>query len=191
MEESQLNPKKKKKLLETNRILSLTALFVSVCTLFILLYQTHLSNKMYYLEERAQKMSVFPYLELGPSISAQQHFKLLLLNSGIGPALIKNVNILYKDSTYQLDPSKFLDNVIQDIEYGRYASIYEGRLISANDVLEVLTLTAEGHPDIDRLTSLFNSTEFNIAIEYTSIYEDQTWTCYLKETPVFPGEPAP
>ncbi len=189
MEENHFDPKKKKKLLETNRILSLTAIFVSVCTLFILIYQTHLSNKMYYLEEKAQKMSVFPYLQLGVSHSSQQYYRLLLTNTGVGPAMVKHVKILYKDSVYHMDPAFFLYNNIDETPDFYYAAIDEGRLVPANETVEVIANKTIGSTDIDYLANLFYSDVLNIAIEYTSIYEDQTWTCYLNDTPIFPNEP--
>jgi hypothetical protein len=86
--------------INTDRLVGLTAMFVAVASLVALVYQTHLMRQ-------AQYASVLPYLtfvvvsnnELGSSLS--------LRNTGIGPALIEDVRIHYKDKEIEADPVDF------------------------------------------------------------------------------------
>lgn len=163
----------------TDRILSLTAIFVSICTLFILFYQTRLSQKMYYLEEKAQKMSVFPHLDLGQSQTPGMYYKLLLINSGVGPAKIRDVKILYNDSVYHMDPAHFISEIDSTLSFYN-SSIHKGRLVAANESIEVIGNENHGSEDLKKLAQIFSARNFNIAVDYTSIYEDQVWTVYFK-----------
>ncbi|WP_028298028.1 hypothetical protein [Olivibacter sitiensis] len=175
---------KKKKLLQTNRILSLSALFVSVSTLFILVYQTHLSNKMYYLEEKAQKMAVLPYLQLGTSYDQGTRHQINLENNGIGPALIKSLYVHYQDSVYAMDLANFiLEEINPNLAEERldiyYTNLSSKQLIPANSKITLVGNANRENKTAEQLYELFNRKGLiGIAITYTSIYEDQTWTCF-------------
>lgn len=187
MEENQYNPQRKKKLLESNWILSLTALFVSVSTLFILVYQTHLSNKMYYLEEKALQTSVLPILEISTRSNQGSTFQLDISNSGIGPARIESIYILYGDSVYAMDfPNLIWDYINPNLEEGKarwdfgYGNIGAGKIIPAQG--SYVHIKANNPETASRMYDLFfnNESKVDLAITYTSVYEDETWTAYLK-----------
>lgn len=199
MEENPNQPRtsfstKKRKLLQTNRILSLSALFVSASTLFILVYQTYLSNEMYYLQEKAQKMSVFPYLELGTSFDQGIRHQIALQNNGLGPALIKSRHILYQDSVYDMDLASFILAIInpdlpdQDILSINYSNLGIGQLVPTNK--SIVLIGNNDKKTAEQMYDLFNlERHISIAITYTSIYEDQTWTCYYGTRFPIPKEP--
>ena len=70
----------KSKHIDTDRILSVSAMVIGVGSLFVILYQTHLMRQ-------SQHASVMPYLMIGfTSNSGGIHVN--LRNAGIGPALI-------------------------------------------------------------------------------------------------------
>lgn len=198
MEENQDNSRKKRKLLESNRILSLTALFVSVSTLFILVYQTHLSNKMYYLEEQALKTSVLPILEITTSANEDVTFQLDILNQGIGPARIKSIYILYGDSVYAMDWYALISLYInphitadQSPWSVMYSNIFPGRIIQTGE--KVTHIRANNPETASQMYGLFlrnsDRVPVNMAITYTSVYEDETWTAYLFAPFTIPPDP--
>ncbi len=185
-EENQSDSKKKKKLLESNRLLSATALFVSVSTLFILLYQSHLSNKMYELENKALKTSVMPILTVSQSLGPD-YYTIYVSNLGIGPAIIKSFHVQYRDSVYEADiPTLIWKRIIKSPDTGKpfyygHSNIGRGGVIPVNGRIEHIsandTATAVGMHNT--FIPSGESPALNIAISYTSIYEDETWTAYL------------
>ena len=103
-----------------DRTISLTAFFVSVATLFILLYQTNLSHKQYELVREEQYASVMPYLVISYSSDLDVYspdsitsYELFLSNNGLGPAFIEEVKVIYQGKTYQMDPANFLKKEIK------------------------------------------------------------------------------
>jgi hypothetical protein len=83
----------------TDRIVSLSAMAVGVCSLFITLYQT-------YLTREAQSASVLPYLAFGIT-STNDGAYLTLRNDGLGPARLESVQVHYKGRTEAIDPYDF------------------------------------------------------------------------------------
>lgn len=83
----------------TDRVVSLSAMAVGVCSLFITLYQT-------YLTREAQSASVLPYLAFGIT-STNDGAYLTLRNDGLGPARLESVRIHFKGQTTETDPYDF------------------------------------------------------------------------------------
>jgi hypothetical protein len=83
----------------TDRIVSLSAMAVGVCSLVITLYQT-------YLTREAARASVLPYLTFGV-MSNDEGAYLTLRNDGLGPARLEAVQIHYKGKSAALDPYDF------------------------------------------------------------------------------------
>ena len=82
-----------------DRILSLSAILIGVCTLFITLYQTHLTRQ-------AQSAQVYPYLVVGISSNDDGTY-ITLRNDGVGPARIEDVRIHYRGKAHANDPYEF------------------------------------------------------------------------------------
>jgi hypothetical protein len=53
-----------------------------------------------YLMQRQQHATVWPYLELGTSITGREGFAVRLTNKGVGPAIVKEVDIRYQGRPY-------------------------------------------------------------------------------------------
>jgi hypothetical protein len=85
--------------LDTDRIVSLTAMVIGVGSLFVILYQTHLMRQ-------SQHASVMPHLMIGfTSNSGGVHVN--LRNAGIGPALIEDLRIRQAAGEEAVDPYTF------------------------------------------------------------------------------------
>ncbi len=81
----------------SDKIVSLSAMSISIITLIIFIYQTNLMSKQNYL-------SILPYLSLSISNSpGDGSFMLKLENHGVGPAIIESVTFTYEDKKYDLE----------------------------------------------------------------------------------------
>lgn len=170
--------------------MSSTALFVSVCALFILVYQTHLSNKMYYLEDKALKASAMPILEIVTS-SGTGYFRLEVRNVGIGPVRVKEVYVRYRDSVYTEDMcGAIMDYINPMLEQNKqvlnfaFGNISGGMVIPINGA--ITHVAAGDNIAAANLKDIFFGKQqsntpmpVNMAIVYTSIYEEEEWTAYL------------
>ena len=66
---------------DTDRVISISAMVVGIGSLFTIAYQASLMRQ-------AQHASVLPYLYIAVNANEQHGVRLVLTNSGIGPALI-------------------------------------------------------------------------------------------------------
>jgi hypothetical protein len=116
----------------TDRIVSLSAMAVGVCSLFITLYQT-------YLLREAQSASVLPYLAFGIT-STNDGAYLTLRNDGVGPARLESVRIHFKGQTTDVDPYDFFlahrsGTPPKGLAVDR---LTPGRLLPANSTIQML-----------------------------------------------------
>jgi hypothetical protein len=80
--------------LDSNTIISIAATIVSVCALFLSVYQTILSRQQ-------QSASVWPKLVISNAyFNDGEFYRLDIRNVGIGPAVIKSVNIVQAGKSY-------------------------------------------------------------------------------------------
>jgi hypothetical protein len=157
----------------SDRWLSMVAIIASLGTLFTVVYQTNLIRKQQYA-------SVLPYLEMWNS-SQKHSYQLVLVNNGIGPAFIEEVNIYYQDSVYQMDPANFMKEVIIKTDTIRnvgHSNIYKGRLVPAGEIVNLLQVNNDSI-NSKKLWSWFSGDDTNrkdvpeIAITYRSVYEER------------------
>jgi hypothetical protein len=118
--------------IDTDRILSLTAMVIGVGSLCVILYQTHLMRQ-------SQHASVMPYLMIGfTSNSGGVHIN--LRNAGIGPALIDDVRIRDATGERATDPYTFFleaDPIRRKLPL-TVDSAVPGRLIPAGEGLQMV-----------------------------------------------------
>lgn len=160
--------KKKKKFWTSNKILSLSAIFMSACTLIVLIYQTNLMRKQQYMSE-------FPYLELGNYGGGTPNFRFSLTNNGVGPALIKSVKIQNKGKVYEEDLEAYLSRTIQpkDSLYFYYSNLGKGQLIPPNHTVDLISLYNGTSNDAHKLAQFIHDEEVDLEIEYASIYGER------------------
>jgi hypothetical protein len=128
-----------------DRIVSLSAMAVGVCSLFITLYQTWLTRE-------AQSASVLPYLSFGITSTDADGAYLTLRNDGLGPARLEAVQIHFKGRTTQVDPYDFfLAHRTGPPPPGLSVDrVTPGRLLPANATIQMLGVP--GGPE--RMTAL-------------------------------------
>lgn len=168
-----------------NRIVSLSAISISLFTLFILIYQSRLLSQQFELMQKQQYASVLPYLEIGPSFSGDR-FHITLSNTGIGPAFIKDVFVIYEGEKYQLDAYGFLEKFVtpEDSLFNiTYSSLYEGRVMqSGADLMLIGAINSERNAY--HLRRFFMEKESLVfGLEYASVY-DERWILESRYPPI-------
>lgn len=156
-------------------MIALSAVVLSVCGLFISIYETSLIRAQ-------QRASVWPNVEIQPSLRSDS-LKIFVVNSGIGPARIMNAFLTYQDSVQE----DWFD-VVGEFDFSPdettdYHSLIKGRVLPPNSGQEL----------IFRITSFAESQESNLAMQmgraileknmdinicYCSVY-DECWTTRL------------
>ncbi len=155
------------KKLKSDKILSLSAMFISLCTLIVFLYQTNLIRKQQY-------MSVYPHLSLMNYGTNTPNYKYVLANEGIGPAILKSIEVKTKDGkTYDDIIPYVVASIIQmrDSTLGFYHSnIHVGKLLPADSKIELITTNDNKLSTSQKLHKILHEDGLEINIEYESIY---------------------
>ncbi len=156
-----------KRFWNSEKLMSILAILASMGTLFIIIYQTQLIRKQ-------QHASVLPYLEVWNSQPNDSTYQLTIVNNGIGPAFIEEVNVLYEDSTYNLDHHGFYKAVIQKVDsfkYG-YTNLVPETIIPAGRTIQLLTTKdLEGAKTARKW---FGGGKAVMQVTYRSVY-DERW----------------
>jgi hypothetical protein len=160
----------KPKFWNADKIVSLSAILISLATMTIYLYQTHLIIKQ-------QHASVMPYLMVGQSSLNDNHMVVNLQNNGLGPAFVEKFNVYYQGKKYEnCDLATFFNhyNLKKDtIQFG-YGNLVVGQLIPANKEIEIL-LVSNNKKEAYKLRKYFWGMDKPIELEiiYSSIYGEK------------------
>jgi len=170
------------KKISTDRIVSLCAIFISLLTLVIFIYQTNLTRKQNHL-------SILPYLALDSSINHYEGtLELELKNLGIGPAIIESRKIFHEE--------KWLDVDFVDFFYEQYtlndttmsvlsSSISHGTAIPANESITLIKVFMSK----DKLPAFLEWFEgiqdgMDYEVVYKSLYQEKWKLTSKSEIPV-------
>lgn len=121
--------------LNTDRIVSLSAMLVGIGSLFTIVYQTALTRQ-------AQHAAVMPYLMIDLNSNDQGGF-IVLSNTGIGPALIEDIRVRYQGREIEGDPYEFYTGLRGDSGLD-VNKITPGRLIPAGTTISMLGIAGSG-----------------------------------------------
>lgn len=158
---------REKKFWNAEKLMSITAVLISIGTLFTILYQTNLMRKQAYA-------SALPYLEVW-NAGANDSYELLLVNNGIGPAFIDDVRVIWNDEIVQDDPYGFyLKHVINKdpINGLLHSNVGKGRVIPAGQRVKMLD-TKGSAENAQKLRGWFGGDKAIVEIEYSSVYEEK------------------
>jgi hypothetical protein len=135
----------------TDRLVSLSAMFIGLATLFIVVYQTQ-------LQRAAQTASVLPYLMIALQANSESTY-ITLRNTGVGPALIESVAIRYQGREYEKDPHDFYLEVRPEAAQESLSvdKLLTGRLVSAGEAIRAFGAEGESAPAmVPKMLSLFD-----------------------------------
>ncbi|MEL6720706.1 MAG: hypothetical protein AAFO82_23410 [Bacteroidota bacterium] len=158
----------KERFFNSEKILSLSAMFISLCTLFVFVYQTRLIREQ-------QHMSVFPYLQMGNGGTNTPNYIYALRNTGIGPAIITDIKVqrgkgkIFTDLNAYVKANK---NPEDTITY-YHRNLHTGMLIPEKEVINIIELKKGKIEDGKKLFDILNTSDLQIEIEYESIYGDK------------------
>jgi hypothetical protein len=164
MEEVTTEERPKKKI-DTGLLVGLCAIFISVATLAVYIYQARIMQSQ-------QHASVWPYIEW--STSNVGGFYLEVHNKGIGPALIKNAAL--KIDGNEINGLEGLFDMLLGKNRGKTEYIYsyvEGRVMASGESFKVFQIG-----DLilaKKIDSAFYYHKTKFEICYCSIYND-CWT---------------
>lgn len=162
---------------DTNRIMGMAAIFISLLSMAAVIYQSYLAREENELTRIQQSASVLPYLSyyynnIGPQ------YKFVLINKGVGPAFIKEVKFmgvnLKKDSVsifsrtnefhdFISEQSTFLDSIP-----ATRSPIYENMLLSPNEKREIMVFSFDNINQKER----FSREYYKYYKGHEIIYED-------------------
>ncbi|NAS11958.1 hypothetical protein [Poritiphilus flavus] len=117
------------KKISADRIVSVSAIIVSIFTLLMIFYQTSLTR-------RHQRASVMPSLEIGYSTKKKNdrlNESIWVSNKGLGPAFLEKISIIEDGQTLNMDPYEFLSKTPARTEVTYFDKLYPGRIIPANE----------------------------------------------------------
>ena len=179
MAKKKVRRRKKSAFWENQKLLSITAVLISIGTLLVFLYQTNLVRKQQY-------MSVLPYLEFQNHSILSPNYKLVLKNKGIGPALITSRNIVIKGKTYDLDIGMYLEKLVVpgDSTYFVISNIRNGNLISEKEGVDLVVLDPNtSRSGLEKLHGLIYNDSLEFVVEYESVYGERWQVSSKSPTP--------
>ncbi|MEO0894822.1 MAG: hypothetical protein AAFY71_00280 [Bacteroidota bacterium] len=153
----------------SEKLLSLAALFTSVCTLIVFSYQTALIRKQQYT-------SVLPYLEMGHYYSYSINYCYKIKNNGIGPAILKKVEITNKEGKVFEDLVDYLAYEIEKVKdtvHINYSNLRVGQLIPENSEIDIIKFNGTNQKEATKLRSYFKLEKVEIVYEYESVYGER------------------
>jgi hypothetical protein len=151
------------------KVMSISALFVSAISLFALFYQLNLAREENELIRKEQKASVLPHLSQWYS-TLDNKFRIIFGNRGVGPAFVKKVDLVLNDSIKFDNTDDLINHIYRNMEPAENAdytssTFTEGRVIPASEEVVVITI----HDMQSRLRFLQylekNTLEFDIIYE--------------------------
>ena len=157
----------KPKFWNADKIVSFSAILISLATMAIYLYQTHLIQKQ-------QHASVMPYLRMGYSHD-EDRFEMMVFNEGLGPAFIEEINVYYDKKKYANKdiPDFFQTEYLKkDTIYMTYANVGTGMLFAAGKDITIIS-KLKSIEDTKKLKKIFFQENLEMEIIYTSIYGDK------------------
>ncbi len=170
------------KKLNADRIVSISAIIVSLATVFMILYQTNLMRQ-------EQKSSVMPSLMIGYGANSDTLNKVVneriwIENRGLGPAFIHKILISDSLGEHQVDLHEYFENINSNKNEVGVRRIFPGLIIPKNDGMTLYQKYSDSTSNVilgkyfkyPYKTGNLPNTESPVAeiiIYYTNVYGDQ------------------
>lgn len=163
-------------LMRPQMLVGLSALLLSLCGLFISIYEASLIRQ-------SQRATTWPYVEIGASLNAGR-VTIWVENTGVGPARIQAGAVTYKGEV-QEDWQQLMHNIAGETadSVDIYKSLINGRVLPANSDREaIFAITKNSAPEgkmIVLLQRAIRSGDLDISVCYSSVY-DECWQSRLQ-----------
>jgi len=187
IEEDNSHPTKKSRL-DTNRIMGMAAIFISVLSMIAVIYQSYLAREENELMRIQQSATVLPYLDAWYSNSGDKKYLFVIENKGVGPAFIKEVKFIgidlkSKDSLTFQSSSQLLNFIekqstfIDSLRIIR-SPIYPNMLLSQGEKRVYFDVSF----DNDQQKSRFREEFYKYHGGFEIIYEDVYGTAWVLDS---------
>lgn len=161
-------------ILSPKMLVSLSAVILSLCGLFVSIYETSLIRQQQYA-------AAWPNVEIGPSFDSNDYtLNIYAQNTGVGPAQIKSASLSYNEEKLS-NWSELLNSIGGDLsEMTTSMSLINGRVLPPDsDEESIFFLRADTTKEQkDIYLTLQNEIldgNINISVCYCSVYEE-CWT---------------
>ena len=173
----------------TDRIIGLSAMMISLLTLVIFIYQTNLIRTQ-------SRLSVTPRIDFitsndspnTTSYDSSFFYSIRIENKGLGPAIIESIKIVHKGKEYRMDFRNFMDEAFPDFKnYGQIVqnwNIDTGSTLSPKESIKLGTFSVNQSKIEDLMKYLGvvdgDKMPYDIEVTYSSIYGEK-WYTHLHE----------
>jgi len=146
--------------LEAEMLVALSAIFISLCALIATIYEAN-------LERQNQQLSVWPRLQLTVATGRDVGYVLKVGNKGIGPAIIKFVNLTVDNETVRSWVSVVKKLGVRPGVYIDLVGL-ESSIISANEIVNIIDVKDE--KAAEKMSE--GNDRFSVSICYCSVHDD-------------------
>lgn len=150
----------------TDRVVSLSAMFVSILTLITFVYQTRLMKVQ-------SQLSVMPHLTILRNSGPDPAFiELELINQGVGPAIIEDRKLFHEGKAYDMELIEFIrqaGNILDSLGIVSYASTNAGSVIPAGESIILFKIEGDERKVV-MAAEYLESLDLGFEIIYRSIY---------------------
>jgi len=157
---------------DSDKVLSISAIIIAIVSIFIGIWQGSETRKH-------NRLSVQPRLSIQHSLNyADQSLSLILINKGLGPAILETIKYEYESKFYEITNNHnildFLDRIDLKVplSFDRFAP---GVTITSNDVYTILRIDLKDLESIKVSPGTLIS-KFKFEIIYSSLYRER-FTC--------------
>jgi hypothetical protein len=158
----------KPKFWNADKIVSFSAILISLATMGVYIYQTHLIQKQ-------QNASIMPYLRMGYSFD-EDRFEFMLFNEGLGPAFIEEVNTYYNGKKYsKKDVPDFFQTEYQKVDSTlnmSYSNVSQGMLFAAGSEIIIIS-QRKSLKNTEKLKKIFFNKKIEMEVIFTSVYGEK------------------
>ncbi|MGD1890396.1 MAG: hypothetical protein ACFB15_07350 [Cyclobacteriaceae bacterium] len=162
-----------KKFWNSDKIVSTSAIVIGIGSLIVVTYQTNLIRNQTELIQREQRTSVMPYLQLGSRIPDGKREEIYLVNSGLGPALIKEVWVRTEDGDYAMDLDTY---ILENYPYEGLISVESveiGNLLPAGEEYTMIGVEDSQDSSFVKLGDQLNGGRIIFEVTYESLYGER------------------
>ncbi len=164
---------------DSNKIMGVAAIFISILSMFAVIYQSYLAREDNDLTRIQQSASVLPYLTYWYS-NVEGEFKFVLANKGVGPAFVKEVHFFGNDEECQ-DSVAFSESddlfAFMSLKSGLIdstnrvkSSFGPNDLLSPSEVKELIAYKYRDKQHAARLAEKFHALLLRFQIVYEDVY---------------------
>lgn len=178
------NPKQ-----DTNKLMGMAAIFISILSMFAVIYQSYLAREENELMRIQQSATVLPYLDYWYN-NVGDGYKFVIENKGVGPAFIKDVKFMgvdleNKDTINFNDSNKLYDFIKQQSMFFDSISMVRNQfqantLLSPNEKKEFFDFSFDNMKQKERFSEEFYKYYVGLTVSYEDVY-GSTWVLDLEK----------